>query len=248
METHAHHIHKAPGKGWKHYFVEFLMLFLAVFCGFLTENFRETSIERHREKQFLSSVTEDLRLDIHDLDSLTKRRQIRALRIDSLFLLLSNSDPNIYGNDIYYYARGLTYNNTFVHNDRTIQQLKNSGNFRLISKQQVSDSIMYYDQKIRSFGLTYDREEVFTQNYIAMLSDYFDSRVFNEMLKPDGPGVNRPMGNPRLLSNENKQLQKLLSVIHFFKAINTAIINQQIRLKLQAESLLQFIQKEYHLK
>jgi hypothetical protein len=27
METHAQHLHKAPGQGWKHYFFEFLMLF-----------------------------------------------------------------------------------------------------------------------------------------------------------------------------------------------------------------------------
>ena len=38
METHAQELHKAPGSGWKHYVFEFLMLFLAVFCGFLAEN------------------------------------------------------------------------------------------------------------------------------------------------------------------------------------------------------------------
>jgi hypothetical protein len=248
METHAHHIHKAPGTGWKHYFFEFLMLFLAVFCGFLTENIRETSIEGNREKQFVLSVAEDLRLDIHDLDSLLKVRQIRAGRIDSLFLLLNSSDLNTYGKDIYYYARVLTYNNSFINNDRTIQELKNSGNFRLISKQQVSDSIMYYDQRVRSYSFTYAREEVLAENYISMLGDYFDSHVFNEMLKKDKPGVNRPTGNPRLLITENKQLQKLLNAIHFFKAINIAIIFQQNILRGQAESLLHFIREEYHLK
>jgi hypothetical protein len=30
METHAHDLHKAPAHGWKHYFFEFLMLFLAL--------------------------------------------------------------------------------------------------------------------------------------------------------------------------------------------------------------------------
>ncbi len=37
MEVH-HHTHPAHGKKtWKAYFWEFLMLFLAVFCGFLAE-------------------------------------------------------------------------------------------------------------------------------------------------------------------------------------------------------------------
>ena len=41
METHAEHLHHAPGKKIRHYFFEFLMLFLAVFCGFIAENWRE---------------------------------------------------------------------------------------------------------------------------------------------------------------------------------------------------------------
>src|SRR5262245_43676916 len=38
METHAHHLHKAPGKKWTHFFFAFFMLILAVFAGFLAEN------------------------------------------------------------------------------------------------------------------------------------------------------------------------------------------------------------------
>ena len=48
METHAHHLHKAPGKNFWHYFFEFFMLFLAVFCGFLVENYREHKVENER--------------------------------------------------------------------------------------------------------------------------------------------------------------------------------------------------------
>jgi len=35
MEVHQHA--HTPRKKWTHYFWEFLMLFLAVFCGFLAE-------------------------------------------------------------------------------------------------------------------------------------------------------------------------------------------------------------------
>src|SRR5882724_522556 len=48
METHAHHLHHAPGKKIWHYFYEFLMLFLAVFSGFLAENWREHYVEHER--------------------------------------------------------------------------------------------------------------------------------------------------------------------------------------------------------
>ena len=48
MEVH-HHAHTARKK-WTHYFWEFLMLFLAVFCGFLAEYTLEHKIEKAREK------------------------------------------------------------------------------------------------------------------------------------------------------------------------------------------------------
>src|SRR6266487_1581243 len=58
METHAHHLHHAPGKNFWHYFYEFLMLFLAVFCGFLAENQREHMIEHQKEKEYIKSFAE----------------------------------------------------------------------------------------------------------------------------------------------------------------------------------------------
>jgi hypothetical protein len=53
MEVHAHtHTPSPPagraGKKWTHYFWEFLMLFLAVFCGFLAEYQLEHKIESDR--------------------------------------------------------------------------------------------------------------------------------------------------------------------------------------------------------
>ena len=44
MEVH-HHAHHKEKRTWKSYFWEFLMLFLAVFLGFLAENQREHFIE-----------------------------------------------------------------------------------------------------------------------------------------------------------------------------------------------------------
>ena len=61
MEVHAH-AHTARKK-WTHYFWEFLMLFLAVFCGFLAEYQLEHKIEKTREKQLCPSLVEDLKND-----------------------------------------------------------------------------------------------------------------------------------------------------------------------------------------
>ncbi|MEP6700571.1 MAG: hypothetical protein ABJA85_04625 [Bacteroidota bacterium] len=61
MEVHAHS-HTARKK-WTHYFWEFLMLFLAVFCGFLAEYQLEHVIAHQREKQYIQSLIADLKSD-----------------------------------------------------------------------------------------------------------------------------------------------------------------------------------------
>src|ERR1700752_768520 len=145
MEVHAHtHTER---KKWTHYFWEFLMLFLAVFCGFLAEYQLEHIIEHNREKQFITTMVEDLKSDTAQLTDIIIYKKRREKMLDSLIMRLSKPDYKNYGNDIYYYARNVTRPQYFSPNDRTLQQLKNSGALRLIRKLSVSDSIMYYDQQ-----------------------------------------------------------------------------------------------------
>src|SRR4030095_6578489 len=75
MEVHTHtHTSDPPDsyrdhrgrKKWTHYLWEVLMLFLAVFCGFLAENQREHFVEHRREKKLMESLYEDLKKDTAD--------------------------------------------------------------------------------------------------------------------------------------------------------------------------------------
>ena len=54
----------------KHYFWEFLMLFLAVFCGFLAENYRETLVNKEKAHHYIQNMVADLKADTADLNFL----------------------------------------------------------------------------------------------------------------------------------------------------------------------------------
>ena len=85
MEVH-HHAH-TDRKKWTHYFWEFLMLFLAVFCGFLAENIREHKIEQHRAKDFAKSLVQDLQNDTTAINVQNKSSEIYISIADSLLRL-----------------------------------------------------------------------------------------------------------------------------------------------------------------
>jgi hypothetical protein len=51
MEVHHPH-HPTHKKKWSEYIIEFIMLFTAVFLGFIAENIREHAVEQNRAKEF----------------------------------------------------------------------------------------------------------------------------------------------------------------------------------------------------
>src|ERR1700755_1585555 len=69
MEVHKHPHHVTHKKKWGEYLLEFIMLFLAVFLGFLAENIREHVVENDRAKEFSRSLIEDMQ---HDTAAITR--------------------------------------------------------------------------------------------------------------------------------------------------------------------------------
>ena len=142
MEVHAHtHTER---KKWTHYLWEFLMLFLAVFCGFLAEYLLEHRIEKEREKQFINSIDSDLKDDTLSITKHIETIKTGIVLFDSLSgLLESPESAKKNGEAIYYTSRLGVRLSPLVNNNRTIDQLKNSGGFRLINKKGKDlDSLM----------------------------------------------------------------------------------------------------------
>ena len=128
MEVH-HHSHTARKK-WTHYFWEFLMLFLAVFCGFLAEYQLEHKIERDRAKELAGSLYNDIKKDTAGLNMLVTDFTFKKLsHIDSLLDMLKNKLPH---NDTLFsvHTAWLVFVNNFLRNNGTYEQMKNSGSLR----------------------------------------------------------------------------------------------------------------------
>ncbi|TAL50689.1 MAG: hypothetical protein EPN92_01405 [Chitinophagaceae bacterium] len=245
MEVHSHT--HTPRKKWHHYFWEFFMLFLAVTLGFFVENQREHLVEHKRAKQFIVSFASDLKKDILQLDSLLQKREIRKIQIDSLNFILRSADPDLYGSQLYYYSRYLPRPFIFISNDATIQQLKNSGNLRLISNLAVKDTILTYDRQIQFMQTIGIREDLLIQRIFNLLDQLFDPAVYDKMNVYDIE-FNWPTGNPKLMTKDKKIIQVFLSEIHYLKTVNIGQIGWFKKQKRRAETTLAFIQKTYNIR
>ena len=135
----------------KDHFFDFILLFLAVFCGFMADNWRETLSEHQREKLFIRSIVEDVISDTLESDKTLVRLKTMNIGIDSVLVELLNPETIENSNNVFrLWTKNLGLE-VFVSNDRTIEQLKSSGELRLIRKKEVSDRIMKYDQTLKKY-------------------------------------------------------------------------------------------------
>ena len=237
MEVHHHPIaigsHTARKK-WVHYFWEFLMLFLAVFCGFLAENQREHMIENQRAKKYILSLSEDLKNDSLALDEDIIGWQETLRNIDTLRNELSKpivaQDPAIL-NKI---AASFYEISTFRHSNRTIEQLRNSGNFRLLDKN-VSDLLMYYDSKIKTS--IRDREMVVLDVYMKLIeyqNSLFDSRILKQVAERGYRGADSLVKAGKLSYVAPIQNRELLfqyfNQLYFYQNRISTLLDQQLML------------------
>ena len=173
MELH-HHAHTSRKK-WTHYFWEFVMLFLAVFCGFLAEYQLEHKIERDRAKQFLQSMLVDVRTNINILDSLLIEDETMIANYDSLvnWLLLDSStiDRGAFARKM-----GAVWIRNYFVRKETYDQMKASGALRYVGNIEFLKKLMHYE-RINNFAQTRNQEferKYYTELFIPALYKAYD--------------------------------------------------------------------------
>jgi len=100
----------------------------------------------------MQTMAEDLKYDSSQLNSLIKVRKSRIRELDTLFQIIVNDEYLTNGRKVYeLYEFPYWDILRFFPSDRTMQQLKNGGNLRLIRKKNVSNALIKYDVLVRNF-------------------------------------------------------------------------------------------------
>jgi hypothetical protein len=250
MEVH-HHAH-TPRKKWNHYLWEFIMLFLAVFCGFLAEYQLEHTIEKDRELQYMKSILSDLVADTVHLSEGFPRKEERIKAIDSLFdYFYVNKDKKIIPAYVHNLMRRTSWDRAYDRNNITMTQLKNAGNMRLIRKKNVADSILSYDflwERADSYyKQTYWNNSAVVNDYIkkiisdySLLPYYKANTTTAARLEGEAAGISLTINTTLLL--------EYLNHLHKLKATITQDKEFYQDIEKSARRLIDLIKKEYRLR
>ena len=184
MEVHPHtrtsdppdiHRDHRGRKKWNHYLWEFLMLFLAVFAGFLAENQREHIVEKRRAHQFLQSMLVDVKTNMKNLDSLIGQNRMIIANHDSLVNWLLQDSATI-DRSAFAKKMGAVWIRNFLVRKETYEQMKSSGSLRYVGDIEFLKKMMDYE-RITNFAQYRNQEfekKYYTELFIPALYKSYD--------------------------------------------------------------------------
>jgi hypothetical protein len=231
MEVPAHS--HTPRKKWTHYFWEFLMLFLAVFCGFLAENQREHFVEHQREKKYMITLLEDLVNDTVDLSRDIRGWERIALKADSLRDQIINPPTTRDQRLLYRLSADLDYNNTFLYHES------------------IADSLAQYNALIESTLKAIEnnhhsfinpeyrelRDQLLNSKYYAIRND---PAKFDSAIKAEPEVIEIRKGKEDILF-------KYYNRLYTYRARADGRVSFLKTFLRMATNLIHMIKKEYHL-
>jgi len=243
MEVHAHP--HTPRKKWTHYFWEFLMLFLAVFCGFLAEYQLEHKIEKEREQVYISSMIEDLKKDTASLSFTIARYERIDKRLDTVLSLYSSLVKG-YKDTLW---RNLPSGfPDFIKSDKTMQQLLYAGGLRLIKNRKSSDGIIEYDLQYDDLNIDVNTLRQIYFECMRSRRELLDVAALEEDKKIISIADLNAAKKNYLLRADLPFLGKYNNELRLFKTICKLVKSKQKKMLEQAVQLIQVLKKEYHLK
>jgi hypothetical protein len=251
MEVHHHPDLSHKKKKFKEYFLEFIMIFLAVTLGFIAENLREGISDRSKEKEYIESLVEDLKTDTALANKTIQAVTSQMYGLDTLEMFLT---PDVNKNDsavyICYRQHWFLHNQNIMNfSNRTINQLVSSGNMRLLKKLSVSNRITDYYAVIKDV----DAQKAFYTEYfhkcLDIYQEIYEFDSYRSKINSQGEIIIPPFvyGKIHIADTHAGDLKKYKSTIEFTKRIISSYRVDIERLNKQASSLLEFLNQEYNL-
>jgi hypothetical protein len=175
MEVHHHP--QVEKKNFKEYFLEFLMIFLAVTLGFFAENIREHFTEKNSAKEYLQSYRDELMQQQALFTQYKKTYQKKIIICDSVKAIFFNGQENT---KLDMLERLNVFAITLVDipfSTSSYDQMVNSGGLRYISNIALRDSMASYKgqiENIKSYNARVIQAILSNQTDVVKLFDFHD--------------------------------------------------------------------------
>lgn len=256
MEVHKHPHHVTHKKKWGEYFLEFLMLFLAVFLGFVAENLREHNIEHFRAEEFAKSLVQDLQNDTASVNVQKRSGEIFVAITDSLLNLSKGRLEGHAAAEFSFYTRFMYWTVPLSWNRATFEQIKNSGSLRYFKNYKLLEKMMKYDALVNEIEGEFRNHQTRGNMLLNLINEIIDPGFHHDiskymLLALDTMSIKTRENffSTKLESLENRrsEIREMLNMI-VVQQRNLRFNDTRLqRTKELANELIGDLKKEYHL-
>ena len=261
VQKHPHHVmHK---KKWTEYLLEFFMLFLAVFLGFVAENIREKIAETNHAKELAKNLFEEVRNDsiVASQKVANRIKQENAIFNLAKYFKDSSLTKNVSKPFVLNFIYGAYFRTPGLFEPRTavLEQLKNSGTLRYFKNEELQKSIGDLSVAINNIK---DRQELEDKNRLQYINpiiinhyDFdFEAELTQHRKQDIFTAVTEYENDNRIIPFHLKSIEKidkeqLVNVLQFYAGAaltSTRKIHFQKYIEINAR-VLKLLREEYHL-
>jgi len=246
MEIHHHPRHSEKSRNYKEYIFEFLVIFVAIIGSFFAENIREHYVDKHKAKEYMESMLGDLKYDSASLTELIVLNKDQVKGLDSLLKVMEDPLVGSKLNLFYYLDMRYTLNyNIFGSSNRSLSQLKNTGDLRLIKVKAVSDGIANYEMDL---NVSLNQSQLLENQFNKIKdqqSEIIDFLTLKKLVQKTS--ILQIKEHPALVTSNTKTIHAYYFNIFILKGVISSYIARLTELKKQTSYLMKTIQKEYNL-
>jgi hypothetical protein len=248
MEVHHHPELHHKKKQFKEYFLEFLMIFLAVTMGFFAESLRESIVDNDKENYYLKSLVHDLQKDTSEMRGVLAGQNYFITKMDSALRIPAKDLHDVDKQDTFYHYFAFFYSwvFTFFQHDNTLAQLKNAGGFSVIRNKDIISAVgelnLFYDQQVKYNGDFYNdfwKKVVELGAHIIKMPQppvRLDDTLFDKL----------PHHMEVFTRYDQPLLEELYTWIRNEKGTLLVYMDNEIKYRDQAIQLIDLIKKESH--
>ena len=189
---------------------EIALVVIGILIALSLNNWNQKKSERNSETQYIFSLIEDAKTDLSNFNNAIIVNEERVKILDSLASMCFNynmkegKDPELFMQN----NKAYTHPVFVTHTDRTLAQLKNTGNMRLITDKSIVDAVIEYEgyfEKLTNQQVWYESAlnnliesgiPVFNFKYIPKNRQEFDELFYtNEKLMTTNKQLIIELGN-----------------------------------------------------
>jgi len=252
MEVHHHPDLHHKKKNFKEYFLEFLMIFLAVTLGFFAESIREHLGDKSKEREYLTSMVSELQYDTAQYSHLMQKLNYLRPILDSLYINAKEAKRFNYVLQGRWNTPVNAESYTYQPSLTTIEQLKSSGNLRLIDDKNIARKIVGYAAYVqnnileaRTGAMNSAADNIYAQEDAISDEKEFNKKI-DDNIRNNIPIENSDLYDMPLLVKDSVTLNKLANSFVNLKGRNYGYSNVLTHADTLATQLIQSINNKYH--